>query len=302
MKRTPEVVLTGDEPGHSTDPSGLTLTLDPKTVVFRCDHRPTITARLTNTGNCPLTLVLPGDGSHEAWRTPIIEWAFIPGGKLAGSGARVCGNVTALKRGEVFRLLPGQTREIRDGILPACLPSSSRFRAAMTYSNEPDRPFLGVPLRPHDEAELALVRQSNSCRVRSNEIEFAFEDYPGAARDIWFPEVVTTLQRRWSDGLTFYELIALRDDLQRRLHLIRADRGIEPAMMWIAGEPFSEIRVRQWCDEPEITVRGLILALGRYRIAEARTVEGLERGWRLFRIKHGLDLSGARAKPQRRSS
>jgi hypothetical protein len=42
----------------------------------------------------------------------------------------------------------------------------------MVYTNDPDLPFRGVPLGPHDEIELSRLRRSDRCRVESNTIEF----------------------------------------------------------------------------------------------------------------------------------
>ena len=63
---------------RNADSSGLALKLLPETAVFRHDDEPGITACLTNLGTRTLHLVLPGDGSLQGLRTPVIEWTFTP--------------------------------------------------------------------------------------------------------------------------------------------------------------------------------------------------------------------------------
>src|SRR5262249_26833670 len=80
----------------------LSLRIQPAMIVLRRKEKLRVTARLTNNGTRPLTLVLPGDGSRMARRTPIVEWLFTPGGKL--SGFEGCGNINELQSGDVFTL------------------------------------------------------------------------------------------------------------------------------------------------------------------------------------------------------
>jgi len=82
----------------------LSLRIEPAMIVLRRKEKLRVTARLTNNGTRPLTLVLPGDGSRMARRTPIVEWLFTPSGKL--SGFEGCGNINELQSGDVFTLDP----------------------------------------------------------------------------------------------------------------------------------------------------------------------------------------------------
>jgi hypothetical protein len=194
----------------------------------------------------------------------------------------------------VFTLAPGESRSLRGWILPTSFPASAEFLASITYLNDPTVLLRGVAFPPHDEAALALVRGSDSCRVQSNQIRVSFEEYPGDALRTWFPELVATLRDRWFDGMSCDQMIVLRADLQRQLAAIRADQGIEARPRWIANDRSQGRRFRQWCDEPEISVRAVILAAGRFQVASALIVSDLEQRWRLFRREHGLDLQGAR--------
>lgn len=155
------------------DSHGLTLRIEPPAIVLRPNQKLRMSARLTNNGPCAATLVLPGDGSRMGRRSPVVEWLFTPGRKLPGFEG--CGNINALRQGEVFTLQPGETRELRDWIEPLALPTARRFRAVMVYSNEPDLPFGGIVLHAHDEGELARFRKNDRCRLLSNEIEIFIE-------------------------------------------------------------------------------------------------------------------------------
>ncbi len=116
-----------------------------------------MTAYLTNTGTRSLTLVLPGDGSTSGWRTPTIEWLLEPSWQVPWMVR--CGNINALRRGEVFRLAPGETRELGPWIHLPGLRTPGTAKAVMHYSNVPDLEWRGIPLGSHDRAEMDRVPQ-----------------------------------------------------------------------------------------------------------------------------------------------
>jgi len=155
------------------DATELSLVVEPATLVVRPGKRVFVTARLINRGSRSLTLVLPGDGSRTGRRTPVIEWTFVPGGTLPGIEG--CGNINPLKAGEVFTLTPGATQDLGSWVDPSVLPAVRKSHAVMTYWNQPALPFRGVPLGAHSEAELALLRSSEPCRISSNKIEVLIE-------------------------------------------------------------------------------------------------------------------------------
>lgn len=280
-------------------PRGLTLKLLPETAVFRRECEPNISAYLKNDGKRTLRLVMPGDGSIYGWRTPVIKWTSTPWDGSTDPIGRGCGNINGISSGEVFTLEPGESRHLNRWILPTFFPGSATFRAAITYSNEPKLVWRGHPSPPHDQAELELVGKSDWCRVWSNEINISFEaEYPGDAQRAWYPEMVTTLQERWCDGISCDQLLALRTEIQRQLGAIRADRKIKPGHYWLPVEPrkFNStspvIRMPQYCVEPEISVWAMIFAFGRFQIANAQQVSDLEERWRSFRREHRLDIDG----------
>ena len=53
--------------------------------------------------------------------------------------------------------------------------------------------------------------------------------------------------------------------------------------------------------EPDVSVRATIIALGRFGIASAEDVKGLEKHWTAHRKAYGLDLRGKPAASPRHS-
>ena len=80
------------------------------------------------------------------------------------------------------------------------------------------------------------------------------------------------------------------------LHRIRAERHIPPRVITCphcghVGE----------AAEPDVTVRAMILSLGRFGIAPAEQVKVLEKRWVAYRKQNGLDLYGKEAEPPART-
>ena len=112
----------------------------------------------------------------------------------------------------------------------------------------------------------------------------------GDAQRTWFPEMVETLRMGWHAGLPFEEVIALRDQLDAMLHRIRAERHIRPPVIRCTrcghvGE----------AAEPDVSVRAVILSLGRFGIASADEVKTIEKRWGGYRKMKELDLYGKTA-------
>jgi hypothetical protein len=110
----------------------------------------------------------------------------------------------------------------------------------------------------------------------------------GDAQRTWFPEMIETLGQAWSPSLSETEWIALRDHLDTILQMIRSERNIQPAMMWCPN-----CQARHRSAPPKVSVRAMILALGRFEIAPAAEVKALERRWNTYRKHHHLDRYGA---------
>jgi len=100
------------------------------------------------------------------------------------------------------------------------------------------------------------------------------------------------LRTRWRVDLSFGQLITLAAELDTMLHGIRSERHIRPPVIRCprcgrVGE----------AAEPDVTVRAMILSLGRFHIAPTEQVKGLEKRWAAHRKQYGLDLYGKAAEP-----
>ena len=109
----------------------------------------------------------------------------------------------------------------------------------------------------------------------------------GDANRVWFTELVEMLSSDWDPSLNWEEAILLCTRLDRLLKKIRAERNILPAMMWCST---CHARVRS--GEPRVSVRAMILALGRFGITTKEQTLKLERAWAKHRKECGLDLYG----------
>ena len=132
-----------------------------------------LNAALKNNDNRTVRLVLPGDGSESGWRTPIIKWKIqeLNTGRIYfASKFPGCGNINALKWGEVFHLSPNETRDFTRHFFDPILFQPGDYKISLVYINKPTLAWGGVPLGFHNSIEMLFVRYSTECEVTSNEI------------------------------------------------------------------------------------------------------------------------------------
>ena len=110
---------------------------------------------------------------------------------------------------------------------------------------------------------------------------------PGERSQTWYPEVVALLRSRWKPEMSWQAAIELRGLLQRELETLRASRGIQPPMFRCP-----RCGTRAPGAPPRISVRAMLLALGRFGIEPSETVRQRESAWARHRAEHGLDLLG----------
>ena len=159
--------------------SELTLRFVSETPVLRVEETPSIKLYITNNSDETVTLVHPGDGSYSAWRTPVVQWSIREAGDLTPHPTgpdfepkfRICGNTSPLKWSNVFRLSPGETKEIKAGLQPFTRPGS--YRVQFFYANRPSKPFLGIELGTHNPIAMLRVKYSTECTLTSNEVLFS---------------------------------------------------------------------------------------------------------------------------------
>ena len=114
----------------------------------------------------------------------------------------------------------------------------------------------------------------------------------GDAQRTWFPEMIVVLRSEWRDAIPPTELIALSGRLDEMLRRIRSERNISSPMFTCA-----HCGVSTRAAEPRVTVRAMILALGRFEIAPESIVKRVEKAWAKYRKDHGLDLHGTADEP-----
>jgi hypothetical protein len=112
----------------------------------------------------------------------------------------------------------------------------------------------------------------------------------GDAQRTWFPEMIGRLRAEWHQGMAIPALIGLRDELDGTLHRIRAGRSIQTPIITCR-----RCGKTAHAAEPRVSVRALILALARFKIASKDQTRALEREWAAYRKQHRLDLEGKAA-------
>jgi hypothetical protein len=109
----------------------------------------------------------------------------------------------------------------------------------------------------------------------------------GDAQRTWFPEMVVRLQSKWHEGVSMPTLISLRDELDGMLQRIRTGRNIQTPIITCR-----RCGTTGRAAEPHVSVRALILALGRFGIASKDQTRALEKAWAEYRKQHRLDIEG----------
>jgi hypothetical protein len=109
----------------------------------------------------------------------------------------------------------------------------------------------------------------------------------GDAQRTWFLEMIALLGQTWSLSMAESEWLALRDRLDTLLQTIRSERQIVPAMIWCP-----HCHARHPAAPPTVSVRAMLLALGRFGMASASEVKVFERRWNTYRRQHHLGRYG----------
>jgi hypothetical protein len=164
------------------EPPILDLRLSSRHTTLKVEQYLELTATITNKGKQPVTLVRPGDGSGDGWRTPIVQMSMIPvvdkSGNLKASRPVEatpekrgrCGNINPLKADEVFKVAPGQTTKLTNWHQRLHDIRPGRYSVVFLYANRPAMPWRGLPLGKHDAGAMRRVRNSTECSLVSNSI------------------------------------------------------------------------------------------------------------------------------------
>mgnify|MGYP006267597995 CR=1 FL=1 len=109
----------------------------------------------------------------------------------------------------------------------------------------------------------------------------------GDASRTWFPELIGLLKKQWHPTMSWDDIILLRDRLNGTFQEIRSTRQIQTPMMWCP-----KCKAQHRGAQPRVSVRAMILALGRFSVANQSEVKRLEKDWEKYRKAHRLDLYG----------
>lgn len=158
------------------EPARCELVLEMPSTLKQAEILSQVRVQIRNLGKSDVTLVMPGDGSECAWRTPIVGWSILPldsseshpaSAKRTPTGR--CGNISGLRPEEVFTLKPGESKSLGEWhAFPPQLPG--KYRVMFYYENRPGIDWKGLPLADHDEDAMAAVADSHAVSVASDEV------------------------------------------------------------------------------------------------------------------------------------
>ena len=157
-------------PAEADPATNIALMLAPENQVIKDGEYPVFIATLVNRGKNEVMLVEPGDGSECGWRTPLVEWSR----QARYRGGR-CGNINELRMDEVFVLRPGESRVLKEWIGRPYLSGPGKYPVSMSYKNQPDREWMGLPLGKHDSKAIERIRHSTAVSITSNTVVVVVE-------------------------------------------------------------------------------------------------------------------------------
>jgi len=109
----------------------------------------------------------------------------------------------------------------------------------------------------------------------------------GDPQRVWFPEMLARLRCEWTSQMSFPALIELRNKLDAMLQQIRSGRRFVSPVLHCP-----KCGITGPSAEPHVSVRALILSLGRFGITLQKDTKRIERDWAEFRVQNRLDLYG----------
>jgi len=162
--------------GHNSPPL-CELILELPTQVRQHQIPQDIRISIKNLGNSEVSLVMPGDGSECAWRTPIIGWSVLPlesheahPEKLVMRPTVRCGNTGPLTAEQVFTLKPGESKSLGTWLDFPIQLEAGKYRVIFYYENRPGIEWRGIPLGDHDADAMDAVTESDAICLLSEEV------------------------------------------------------------------------------------------------------------------------------------
>lgn len=109
----------------------------------------------------------------------------------------------------------------------------------------------------------------------------------GERSQVWYPELVDALRAGWRTDLTWEAIVELRDHLQVMFDELRTGRGIEPPVIMCR-----KCGHKGPAAQPTITVRAMLISVGRFGIEPVESARRKEREWARHRGLYDLNLIG----------
>ena len=109
----------------------------------------------------------------------------------------------------------------------------------------------------------------------------------GDPQRVWFPEMLARLRCEWNSQMSFPALIELRNKLDAMLQQIRSERHIVSPVLRCP-----KCGTTGPSAEPHVSVRALILSLGRFGITSQKDTRRIEKDWAKYRFRTGLIFTG----------
>lgn len=132
---------------------------------------------IRNLGTSDISLVMPGDGSECAWRTPIIGWSVLPVDSpkahpdtLVMRPTGRCGNINPLTAGQIFTLKPGEHQPLGTWLSFPVDLQPGKYRVLFYYENRPALVPKGIPLGDHEQDALDAIAESDPVILQSQEV------------------------------------------------------------------------------------------------------------------------------------
>ncbi|MCA1593462.1 MAG: hypothetical protein LC754_12600 [Acidobacteria bacterium] len=179
-------VLAYETLGHASRSTNVALQFSAQNTSLHVGEETQIRLVIKNQGDRAVRLVEIGDGSESGWRTPVVALSIIKDDNAAQHPTepstelkvRDCGNVNALKWGEVFRLAPGDTRELSAETWRPPFLEPGVYRVVVLYANRPSMSWFkgGIFSGRDNPLEMWRVQHSTEATAVSNEVVFTVQD------------------------------------------------------------------------------------------------------------------------------
>jgi hypothetical protein len=99
--------------------------------------------------------------------------------------------------------------------------------------------------------------------------------------------MIETLRSKWKGPPSWRDVITLAERLDAMLQTIRHEQNILPPLMTCP-----KCKTRYRAAASRVSVRAMLLALGRFGIAGSDEVRTLEKAWKQYQEDNALDLYG----------